>query len=680
VLRAVAEAPPREPPARRVSVIAISPLDDADELERLRERVNRFDGKLDVRADGVLLVTTRVDEGVARAASLTLGLVEAHPGARIALATARTEAVAVDSATSLLKEKQAPGAHIDEPTAHLLDASFEVRMAGAERVLIARRGPAEPGNVPGTSVDEATLALNRSGLRFLRRETEVAYLAWHLEKAIPFTRVGTVMSIANWTLVIIMIAIAIPDRLTRALTQMLLAPIPVIIATLVISYRPRLIRWVPRGTVLGNALSGLSAVALCFWIVSMPDLASGAVCIVAFFAFTIFRLFPLQALIAVIPYVVFNEWLLFRAFRADQMSIKEVVLNSTLAFEALASGLLACMTLDRITRGAYRQERIVAMQGEIIDRLHKAEVQRQVAERSRGLSEALTRLTETPRMPTRLGPGDLVDERYRIVRTIGSGGMGQVHEVERLTDGRRLALKTLTTVADRRALARFAREAQVAAELDHRNVVAALDIGVTPSGTPFLVMDLVLGSSLAAERVHQGDVRAAVPILKQIAEALSVMHARGIVHRDLKPSNVLLEGNVVKVADFGLAGLIEHAPLTATRSTNEDVRALTLTGAIMGTPLYMAPELVRGAGEAGPPADVFSFGVVAYELLSKKLPFAVPPVLERLSGRQVPAPVPLAESSPHLPARLCALVDSCLALAPEARPTAEAVAAALEAS
>ena len=680
LLRGVAASPPREPPARRVSAIAVSPLDDADELERLRARVNRFDGKLDVRADGVLLVTMRDDEGVARAASLTLALAEDHPRARFALATARTEAVAVDSATILLREKRAQGAHVDEATAHLLDASFDVRVAGAERVLVARRGPAGPAESPGNSVDHAMLALARSGLRFLRGETEVAYRAWHLEKAIPFTRVGTIMSIANWSVVIIMIAIANPEKLTRALGQMLLAPIPVIVATLAISYRPRLIRWVPRGTVLGNALSGLSAVALCFWIVAMPDLASGGVCIVAFFAFTIFRLFPLQALIAVIPYVAFNEFLLIQAFRAEQMGLKAVVLNSTLAFEALLSGLLACMTLDRITRSAYRQERIVAMQGEIIDRLHKAEVQRQVAERSRGLSEALTRLTETPRMPTRLGPGDLVDERYRIVRTIGSGGMGQVQEVERLTDGRRLALKTLTTVADRRALARFAREAQVAAELDHRNVVAALDIGVTPSGTPFLVMDLVLGSSLAAERAHYGDLRSAVPILTQIAKALSVMHARGIVHRDLKPSNVLLEGSVVKVADFGLAGLIEHAPLAAAAVTNEDARALTLTGAIMGTPLYMAPELVRGAGEAGPPADVFSFGVVAYELLSTKLPFAVPPVLERLSGRDVPAPVPLGESSPHLPARLCALVDRCLALAPEARPTAEAVAAALETS
>jgi serine/threonine-protein kinase len=383
----------------------------------------------------------------------------------------------------------------------------------------------------------------------------------------------------------------------------------------------------------------------------------------------------------VIPYGAFNQLLLVEALRAGTLSFGTVVLSSTLAVEALLSGLLACVTIDRITREGYRQERIVAMQGEIIDRLHRAEVQRQVAERSRGLSEALARLTESPRTPTRLSPGDVVEERYRIVRTIGSGGMGQVHEVERLTDSRRLALKTLTTVADRQALARFAREAQVAAELDHRNVVAALDIGVTPSGTPFLVMDLVLGSSLAAERSRYGDARWALPILTQIAKALSAMHAHGIVHRDLKPSNVLLDGDLAKVADFGLASLlVDHGPLAKTRPPDEDSPALTLTGAILGTPLYMAPELVRGAREAGPPADLFSFGVVAYELLSTKLPYAVPPVLERLSGRDPPTPVPLGQSSPSLPAQLAALVDGCLALAPEARPTAEAVAAALEAA
>jgi hypothetical protein len=680
LLRELAAAPPREPPALRVSAIAVAPLDRADELERVRTRADRFGGTFEIGAEGVLLVTMRDEESVSRAANLTLALVEAHPRARIALVTAPTTAGAVDGATALLKRKSAPGASLDEATAQLLDSSFEVRGAGAERTLIARRGPAQRVDVAGDSVDTASLALTRSGLRFLRRETEVGYMAWALQKAIPFTRVGTIMSISNWLLMIVIIGIAYPSKLPRALAQILLVPVPVIVATLAITYRPKLIRWVPRGTVLGNMLAGFTAVGICFWIASVPELGSGGVCIVAFFAFTIFRMPPLQALVAVIPYAVFNQVLLVEALRDGTLSFGTVVISTTLAVEALISGLLACVTIDRISRDGYRQERIVAMQGEIIDRLHKAEVQRQVAERSRGLSEALARLTETPRAPIRLSPGDIVEERYRIVRAIGSGGMGQVHEVERLTDRRRLALKTLTTVADRQALARFAREAQVAAELDHRNVVAALDIGVTPSGTPFLVMDLVLGSSLAAERSRFGDARWALPILTQIAKALSAMHAHGIVHRDLKPSNVLLDGDLVKVADFGLAGLlVEHAPLAMTRPPNEDSPALTLTGAIMGTPLYMAPELVRGAREAGPSVDLYSFGVVAYELLSARLPYAVPPLLERLSGRNPPAPVPLTQSSPHLDAQLCTLVDGCLALAPDARPTAEAVAVALAA-
>ena len=214
--------------------------------------------------------------------------------------------------------------------------------------------------------------------------------------------------------------------------------------------------------------------------------------------------------------------------------------------------------------------------------------------------------------------------------------MGEVHEVERLTDGRRLALKTITGNAKRESLARFAREAQVAAELDHPNVVATLDIGVTRSGTLFLVMELVTGASLAAARTRYGDVPWAIPVLQQIATALAAMHAQGIVHRDLKPSNVLVDGNTVKVADFGLAGLVNQSDVAATLSPAEAAAvspALTRTGAIMGTPIYMAPELAGGARAAGPSADIFSFGVVAYELLARQLPHTAPPVLERLSGQ-----------------------------------------------
>ena len=184
---------------------------------------------------------------------------------------------------------------------------------------------------------------------------------------------------------------------------------------------------------------------------------------------------------------------------------------------------------------------------------------------------------------------------------------------------------------------------------------------------------------LAAARARYGDTLWALGVLRQIADALSAIHARCILHRDLKPANVLLDGERAKVADFGLAGLTDVAPLASTRELAAgDSPGLTRTGAIMGTPLYMAPELVHGTRAGGPAADVFNLGVVAYELLTKELPHAAPPLLERLAGRTLPSPRPMAETKPELPADLSSLVDRCLAENPEHRPSANAIATAIE--
>ncbi len=195
-------------------------------------------------------------------------------------------------------------------------------------------------------------------------------------------------------------------------------------------------------------------------------------------------------------------------------------------------------------------------------------------------------------------------------------------------------------------------------------------------------MELVPGPTLAEQGARYGDARWALPILRQVASGLAAMHAHGIVHRDLKPRNVLLDGERVKVADFGIASLTARAPLgggvegDATLSL-DDRAQLTASGVFMGTPLYMAPELARGAREATTGADVFSFGVVAYELLANRLPFAAPPVLARLHGLSPPPPPPLAELHPEISPSLAALVDRCLAQSPEARPSAAELATTL---
>jgi hypothetical protein len=312
------------------------------------------------------------------------------------------------------------------------------------------------------------------------------------------------------------------------------------------------------------------------------------------------------------------------------------------------------------------------------------ELRRQIGERSRELADALQRVDGAP--TPELRPGSDVDGRYRVLRRIGSGGMGSVYEVERATDQRRLALKVMHGNAAPGLVARFAREAQVLARLSHRNLVAILDVDIAKSGGIYLVMELVEGSTLEEQRERFGDLAWARPILRQIAAGLAAVHEQGVVHRDLKPSNVLLTvGGVVKIADFGVSSL--GAALDATQASGPQAKAnlahvptlaatpsgLTRTGAIVGTPMYMPPEFLKGARDAAPPSDVFSFGVLAYELACGRHPFGEPPASALAQGKAAPRFGDHCE----LPPELAALLDRCLATDARFRPAAMEIAAAV---
>jgi serine/threonine-protein kinase len=325
------------------------------------------------------------------------------------------------------------------------------------------------------------------------------------------------------------------------------------------------------------------------------------------------------------------------------------------------------------------------------------ELRRQIAARSRQLADALARLGAAPRKAVELAPGDVVDGRYRIVRELGQGGAGRVYEVERSSDGLRLALKVVTAATDPMMLARAAREAQLASEVKHANVVAIVDVDVSTEGYLFLVMELVDGRSLREERPRFGQAEWALPVLAQIAQGLAAIHARGIVHRDLKPANVLLagpEGNtaaVVKIADFGIANVApeDAGPSALAASLGEDEPTavdrkmppttdptITATGDLLGTPHYMAPEIVPlGVKAAQPPADVFAFGVIAFEMLAGRRPYENMPTFLGLAV--APAPPSFATLVPSLPAATAALLDRCLAREPGERPTAAELAEAL---
>ena len=330
-----------------------------------------------------------------------------------------------------------------------------------------------------------------------------------------------------------------------------------------------------------------------------------------------------------------------------------------------------------------------------IEALHE-ELRRQVAARSRQLADALARLGAAPRKTAELAPGHEVDARYRVVRELGKGGAGRVYEVERISDGKRLALKVVTAATDPMVLARAAREAQLASEVRHPNVVTIVDVDVSTEGYLFLVMELVDGRSLREERERFGEAAWAVPVLGQIARGLAAIHARGIVHRDLKPANVLLAGPagdtaaVVKIADFGIANVApEEAPSPSAPSLGDDAPTavdhkmppttdptITATGDLLGTPHYMAPEIVPlGVKAAQPPADVFAFGVIAFEMLAGRRPYETMPTFLGLA--LAPPPPSFATLAPSLPAATATLLDRCLARDPGDRPSAAELADAL---
>ncbi len=216
--------------------------------------------------------------------------------------------------------------------------------------------------------------------------------------------------------------------------------------------------------------------------------------------------------------------------------------------------------------------------------------------------------------------GSSIDERYRIDAVIGKGGMGTVYRATRLLIGDEVAIKILhiSQVEDPQAAERFRREARAAARLKHPNAVSIYDFGVSSDGLQYLVMDLVEGKSLRSITKEQGPLSLplVVEIVSQICSALDEAHRHHIVHRDIKPDNIILNstpaGPRVKVLDFGIAKLRDDS------ATN-----LTQTGNVMGTPHYMSPEQCLGE-ELDGRADIYSLGIVVFEMLCGRVPFNSP--------------------------------------------------------
>ncbi len=298
----------------------------------------------------------------------------------------------------------------------------------------------------------------------------------------------------------------------------------------------------------------------------------------------------------------------------------------------------------------------------------QAELERLVAECERDLP--LLNRPAVERFDQLLGdePGpalpDVLGGRYRIERELGRGGMACVYLAEDLKHARHVAVKVirpeLTASLGRD---RFLREIGIAARLRHPNIMPLYDSG-DADGVLYFVMPYEDGPSLRT-RLERGTglpIQEAISILRDVARALAYAHEQGVVHRDVKPDNVMVSGGAAVVTDFGIAKAFSAA------LTESGAEAITQIGSVIGTPAYMAPEQGMGDPATDHRADLYSFGCLAYELLTGKPPFTGSTTFQVVAAQMAVVPKPVTESRAEVPSAVAGLIARCLAKDPAARP------------
>lgn len=265
--------------------------------------------------------------------------------------------------------------------------------------------------------------------------------------------------------------------------------------------------------------------------------------------------------------------------------------------------------------------------------------------------------------------GRVFDGKYRLDQTLGGGGMGTVYRATHLLIDRPVALKVLSQrfVGDQTAQQRFRREARAAGRIQHPNAVTVTDFGTTDDGYLYIVMELLEGRTLRDLIAHEAplDPARAVSFMLQACAAVGAAHDSGLIHRDLKPANIFIEQRpnfpaVVKVLDFGVAKFVveEH----------DDDNTLTQVGALIGTPRYMSPEQCTDSIALTPAADVYSLGIILYEMLTGVTPFNGETHLAIALKQVSEPPQPPRDLVPAIPEVLEGVILHALTKAPDARP------------
>ncbi len=274
------------------------------------------------------------------------------------------------------------------------------------------------------------------------------------------------------------------------------------------------------------------------------------------------------------------------------------------------------------------------------------------------------RLSATPSRPPPAEPmllGQTLGGRYKIRGVLGKGGMGMVYDAEHIGLRRQVAIKVMNLARARTdvAVQRFEREARAAGAIHHPNICEVFDLGTTDDGRPYLVMERLVGMTLADRLEREGPLpfQDVVDIVIQVLAGLSAAHEKGFLHRDIKPDNLFIaerrgQAPTVKVLDFGVSKPMRDDAMVASVAASEDEVDLTRTGMVMGTPYYMSPEQAQGERDLDGRVDVYATGVVMYEALTGRRPFTAGNYAQLLLAILNTTPRPISEFRPATPPQL----------------------------
>src|SRR5262245_24601064 len=271
-----------------------------------------------------------------------------------------------------------------------------------------------------------------------------------------------------------------------------------------------------------------------------------------------------------------------------------------------------------------------------------------------------SRHLESSRIRLEMSKGDILDGKYRVDSVLGSGGMGVVIAAHHLGLDQQVAIKLLLpeVLEDPEAAARFEREARAAAKIKNEHIARVMDVGTLDTGCPYMVMEHLEGEDLEERMKREGrlPIDHAIELVLQTCDVLAEARGLGIVHRDLKPANLFClmgpEGGVsIKVLDFGISKVT---------GPNTSHTTITKTSTLMGSPTYMSPEQIHSARRGDARTDMWSMGIIVYELLTGRVPFdgeSVPEICLKVTKR---SPPPIRRFRPDTPSALEAVISKCL--------------------